>query len=255
MNPSDLIGAAGATSIRLRLDALSPEDGIARYLLDRLTGEQVAAITRALLTDTKATELLNIALPRSLVSPFGLPDSVMTDERMVAIRHADYNRPALLFANTDEDQGASLGDVTLIGAKQLTEEPGPWVEAAAVGLGLSESQIATWMAALKGLTAADDWTLHQIATYVAMTRMRIETDAVPVTDALGWALPALRLPRDSGYFLGLDERDREVPRRWKKLFEKLVAERKPLMVKQRPNRQLIENEELREQFAEVRDDI
>ncbi|WP_189394157.1 hypothetical protein, partial [Mesorhizobium sp. M1D.F.Ca.ET.183.01.1.1] len=57
------------------------------------------------------------------------------------------------------------------------------------------------------------------------------------------------------YFLGLGERDREVPRRWKKLFEKLVAERKPLMVKQRPNRQLIENEELREQFSEVRDDI
>lgn len=255
MNPSDLIGAAGATSIRLRLDAISPEDGMARYLLDRLTGEQVAAITQALLTDAKVTALLKIALPRSLVLPFGLPDSVMTDERMVAIRHADYDRPALLFANTDEDQGASLGDVTLIGAKQLTEEPGPWVEAAAVGLGLSDSQIATWAAALRGLTAADDWTLHQIATYVAMTRSRIETEAVPVTDALGWALPALRLPRDSGFFLGLGERDREVPRRWKKLFEKLVADRKPLMVKQRPNRQLIENEELREQFAEVRDDI
>ncbi|WP_189363140.1 MULTISPECIES: hypothetical protein [unclassified Mesorhizobium] len=98
MNPSDLIGAAGATSIRLCLDALSPEDGMARYLLDRLTGEQVAAITRALLTDPKTTELLKIALPRSLVSPFGLPDSLMTDERMVAIRHSDYNRPALLFA-------------------------------------------------------------------------------------------------------------------------------------------------------------
>ena len=42
MKPSELIGAAGATSIRLRLDALSPDDGVARYLLDRLTGEQVA---------------------------------------------------------------------------------------------------------------------------------------------------------------------------------------------------------------------
>ncbi|NSY51668.1 FtsK/SpoIIIE domain-containing protein [Agrobacterium tumefaciens] len=255
MNPSDLIGAAGATSIRLRLASLTPDDGVARYLLDRLTGEQVAAITRALLLESKTAELLKIALPRSLVSPYGLPDSVMTDERMVAIRHADYDRPALLFANTDEDQGASLGDVTLIGAKQLTEEPGPWVEAAAAGLGLSESQIAAWTAALRGLTAADDWTLHQIASFVAMTRSRIETDAVPVTDALGWALPALRLPRDSGYFLGLGERDRELSRRWKKLFEKLVADRKPLMAKQRPNRQLIENEELREQFAEVRDDI
>ncbi len=255
MKPSDLIGAAGATSIRLRLDALSADDGVARYLLDRLTGEQVAAITRSLLQDAKAGNLLKIALPRSLVSAFGLPESVMTDERMVAIRHAECDRPALLFANTDDDQGASLGDVTLIGAKQLTEEPAPWVDAAATGLGLSQGQIDTWKAALKGLNAADDWTLHQIASYVAMTRTRIESDAVPVLDALGWALPALRLPRDSGFFLGLGERDREVSRRWKKLFEKLVAERKPLLVKQRPNRQLIESEELRDHFEDVREDI
>ncbi|NTA40364.1 FtsK/SpoIIIE domain-containing protein [Agrobacterium salinitolerans] len=255
MKPSDLIGAAGATSIRLRLDALSPDDGVARYLLDRLTGEQVAAITRSLLLDAKAGNLLKIALPRSLVSAFCLPESVMTDERMVAIRHAECDRPALLFANTDDDQGASLGDVTLIGAKQLTEEPAPWVDAAAIGLGLSQGQIDTWKAALKGLNAADDWTLHQIASYVAMTRTRIESDAVPVLDALGWALPALRLPRDSGFFLGLGERDREVSRRWKKQFEKLVAERKPLLVKQRPNRQLIESEELRDHFEDVREDI
>ena len=255
MKPSDLIGAAGATSIRLRLEALSPDDGVARFLLDRLTGEQVAAITRALLVDAKAGNLLKIALPRSLVSPFGLPESVMTDERMVAIRHAECDRPALLFANTDDDQGASLGDVTLVGAKQLTEEPAPWVDAAALGLGLSQSQIDTWKAALKGLNAADDWTLYQIASYVAMTRTKIESDAVPVLDALGWALPALRLPRDSGFFLGLSERDREVSRRWKKLFEKLIAERKPLLVKQRPNRQLIESEELRDHFEDVREDI
>jgi S-DNA-T family DNA segregation ATPase FtsK/SpoIIIE len=255
VKPSDLIGAAGATSIRLRLDTLSPDDGVARYLLDRLTGEQVAAITRSLLLDAKVGNLLKIALPRSLVSAFGLPESVMTDERMVNIRHAECDRPALLFANTDDDQGASLGDVTLIGAKQLTEEPAPWVDAAAIGLGLSQGQIDTWKAALKGLNAADDWALHQIASYVAMTRTRIENDAVPVLDALGWALPALRLPRDSGFFLGLGERDREVSRRWKKLFEKLVAERKPLLVKQRPNRQLIESDELRDHFGDVREDI
>lgn len=255
MNPSDLIGAAGATSIRLRLEALSPDDGVARYLLDRLTGEQVAAITRSLLLDAKAGSLIKIALPRTLVSDFGLPEIVMTDERMVAIRHAECDRPALLFANTDDDQGASLGDVTLIGAKQLTEEPAPWVDAAAIGLGLGQGQIDTWKAALRGLNSADDWTLHQIASYVAMTRARIESDAVPVLDALGWALPALRLPRDSGFFLGLAERDREMSRRWKKLFEKLIAERKPLLVKQRPNRQLIDADELRDHFEGVREDV
>lgn len=255
MTPSDLIGAAGATSIRFRLEALTPDDELARYLLDRLTGEQVAAITRALLADPETATKLMIALPRDLVGPFGLPETVITDERTVRVRNSACNQPAMLLANTDDDQGASLGDVTLIGAKQLTEESGPWVDAAAAGLGLSEGQIEGWKAALKGLNSADDWTLHQIGTFVAMTRERIETEAVPVAVALGWALPALRLPRDSGYFMGLGDKDREQPRRWRKLFEKLVSDRKPLLVKQRPNRQIIESEELRSQFDEVHEDI
>lgn len=255
MTPSELIGAAGATSIRLRVTALSGEDGVARYLLDRLTGEQVAAITTALLADPATAAKLKIALPRSLVAPFGVPEAVMTDERTVAVRHAECDRPALLIANTDDDQGASLGDVTLIGAKQLTEEPGPWIDAAAAGLGLTENQIDAWKCALRGLTAAEDCSLHQIATYVSMTRDRIAAAAVPVPDALGWALPALRLPRDSGYFMSLREKERGQHRRWKKLFDKLVAERKPLMVKQRPNRQVIESEELAQHFQTVREDI
>ena len=255
MTPSDLIGAAGATSIRLRLDALTPDDDLARFLLDRLTGEQVAAITKALLADPVASTRLMIALPRDLVAPFDLPEAVITDERTVRVRNLPCEKPAMLIANTDDDQGASLGDVTLIGAKQLTEEPGPWVDAAAVGLGLSEGQIGGWKAALRGLQSADDWTLHQIGTYVAMVRERIANEAVPVAAALGWALPALRLPRDSGYFMGLSDKDREQPRRWKKLFEKLVSDRKPLLVKQRPNRQIIESDELRSQFNEVSEDI
>lgn len=67
MTPSDLIGAAGATSIRSRLDALASDDELARFLLDRLTGEQVAAITRAILADSEAAAKLMIALPRDLV--------------------------------------------------------------------------------------------------------------------------------------------------------------------------------------------
>jgi S-DNA-T family DNA segregation ATPase FtsK/SpoIIIE len=56
----------------------------------------------------------------------------------------DGDRPALLLANTDDDQGASLQDVTLIGAKQLTEEPRLWVQAASAGLGLPDAQVTIW---------------------------------------------------------------------------------------------------------------
>ena len=255
MTPSDLIGAAGAASIRQRLSSLADADGVARYLLDRLTGEQVAAITHALLKDPATDALLKIALPRTLIGDSDLPEHVVTDERTVAIRHADCDRPALLLANTDDDQGASLGDVTLIGAKQLTEDAEPWVEAATAGLGLPDSQIGAWKAALKGLNAADDWTLHQISNYVALARERIAAESTTVPDALGWALPALHLPRDSGYFLSIRDKEIEQPRRWKRLYEKAVSDRKPLLAKQRPNRQIIESEELRTQFDTVQEDI
>ncbi|OYX25549.1 MAG: hypothetical protein B7Z06_07070, partial [Flavobacteriales bacterium 32-35-8] len=63
MKPADLIGAAGATSIQQRLAALTADDGVARYLLDRLTGEQVAAITAALLKAPGIEAQLKIAMP------------------------------------------------------------------------------------------------------------------------------------------------------------------------------------------------
>jgi len=255
VTPSDLIGAAGAASIRQRLMTLGDSEGVARYLLDRLTGEQVAAITVALLKDASTDALLKIRLPRTLIGEFDLPEHVVTDERTVAVRHADCDRPALLIANTDDDQGASLGDVTLIGAKQLTEDAETWVDAAVAGLGLPDSQIGAWKAALKGLNAAEDWTLHQISRYVAMTRERIATESTTVPDALGWALPALHLPRDSGYFLSIRDKEIEQSRRWKKLFEKLGSDRRPLLAKQRPNRQIIEADELRSQFEAVQEDI
>lgn len=255
MNSADLIGAAGATSIRQRLSELAPDDGVARFLLDRLTGEQVAAITAALLKAPGIDAQLKIAIPRDLVAGHGLPEAVVTDDRTVAVRNAECDKPALLLANTDDDQGASLQDVTLIGAKQLTEDPMAWVDAASAGLGLPDGQLSAWRAALAGLNAADDWTLHQISNFVALTRGRIADESKPVQEALGWALPALHLPRDSGYFMGLKDRDLDQSRRWKRLFDKLISDRKPLLAKQRPNRQVIEPEELQSQFEAAREDI
>ena len=255
MNASELLGAVGAASLRERLASASESDGLARFMLDQLTGQQVAAVVRALLLDGETAKKIKIAVPRDLVAGFDLPEAVVTDERSVALRHAECDHPALLLANTDDDQGASLQDVTLLGAKQLTEEPRLWVGAAAAGLGLPETQLAIWEAALRGLAAAEDWTLHQVSNYVELARRSIANDSKPLLEALGWALPALQLPRDSGYFLAIRPKDQGLPARWKKLFDKLVADRRPLLLKQRPPRQVIEAEELRTQFEAVRDDI
>ena len=109
------------------------DNGVVRYLLDRLTGQQVAAITAALLKAPGVEAQIKIAIPRGLAARFGLPKSVITDDRTVALRYAECDKPALLMANTDDDQGSCPQDVTLIGAKQLTEDVAPWVEAAGAG--------------------------------------------------------------------------------------------------------------------------
>ena len=195
-------------------------------------------------------------MPRDLVAGFDVPVEVTTDERTVALRHAEWDLPALLLANTDDDQGASLQDVTLLGAKQLTEEPRLWVQAASAGLGLPEEPSAIWEAALARVGGLDDWTLHQVSNYVELTRRsrggRIRSRSSKRWDGrcrrcncrdtrgISWHGPAKGLTSTS---------------RWKKNFDKLVTERRPLLVKQRPPRQIIEAEELRTQFANVRDDI
>src|SRR3546814_12853210 len=89
VKPSELIGAAGATSLRQRLGTTSDDDGVARFLLDRLSGEQVAAIAAALLQDPATDALLKIAIPRALVTHFDLPEHVLTDERTTHVRNAE----------------------------------------------------------------------------------------------------------------------------------------------------------------------
>lgn len=255
MNALDLIGTAGAAALDERLEGLGADSGTARFMLDRLTGPQVAAIVRQLVADTSIQSRVKIAVPRALVDGQGLPETVITDERTVAWRHAECDRPALLIANTDDDQGASLHDVALIGAKELKEGPAYWVLPASDGLGLPPEHIEAWQVALKALSSVDDWPLAQLSNYVAMTRDAIDAMSLPVADALGWALPALQLPRDSGYFGSQRPKDLQQLNRWRRLYEKLISDRRPLLSKQRPNRQPIESEELRDQFETVRDEI
>ncbi|SDD08328.1 DNA segregation ATPase FtsK/SpoIIIE, S-DNA-T family [Bradyrhizobium brasilense] len=255
MTGLEILGAVGAASIRDRIKALTDGEGTARFMLDQLTGEQVAAIVKAVLSDKDTSAKIAIRIPRTLVRDLGVPSDVLTDERTVRLRHAEWDVPALLLANTDDDQGASLQDVTLLGAKQLTEEPQLWVQAASVDLGLQDDNKSVWEAALRGLAASDDWTLHQVSNFVELTRRAIAEESKPILVALGWALPALHLPRHSEYFLAGKQRGLTSTARWKKSFDKLIGDRRPLLVKQRPPRQVIESEELKSQFENVRDEI
>lgn len=255
MNGQQLLGAVASASLRRRIEQVAPEDGTARFVLDRLTGAQAASIVRALLESADTEEKFRIFMPRALVAGEDLPESVITDDSTVHHRHAPCDRPALLLANTADDQGDSLGMIALVGAKQLADESELWATIAAQNIGLPEDQVPVWIAALQGLTEAADCSLHQFAEFVALTRSAVVNDGRPLTMALGWALPSLNLPRDSAYFASIRPKDLSKRTRWRTAFTKLVTERGPLLRKVRPNRQVIENEELRSHFATVRDEI
>jgi S-DNA-T family DNA segregation ATPase FtsK/SpoIIIE len=256
VNALDLIGAVGAAVLRSRLSTAISNDGVARFMLNRMKGEQVAAITKALLKDTTTTAKIKFAIPRSLVTNEGLPESVLTDERPVAIRNAPIEGyEALLLANPDDDQGTSLQEVALLGVDELIEEPRLWVEAAQTGLSLPESVETSWLAAMQGFVGAYHWTLPQVANYVADTRARIADEDLPLFDALGWALPALQIPRDSTYFIPMASRDAASVTRWRQSYRKLVADRKPLLVRQRSSRQIIDSTDLSVQLDQVKDQL
>jgi S-DNA-T family DNA segregation ATPase FtsK/SpoIIIE len=255
MNRLDLIGKVATELLRRNLRSESTTDGVARFLLDRLTGLQVAQICKDVMLDPEFRPNIDIKIPRSLVDEYGLPDEALTDERTTFWRNAPCDKPAILLANTNDDQGQSLRDITSIGAGELKSYHDIWVDVASKGLSLNDLQKTHWAQALKGLLSAGEFSLDQFSDYIVKTRLRIKDESVTLIEALGWALPSLRLPRDSGYFTRISESKLGQINQWRKVFQQSITKRGCLLIKQTSTRQIIEVEQLRKTFNEVKDDI
>ncbi len=254
MRAIDLIGQVATKYLQASLIGEDSE-GVARFLLDRLTGEQVTNICKTILDNPNLYNNIKIKIPRNLVVEGDLPEEVLTDEKTVHLRHAPCDKPCLLLANTNDDQGQSLKDISPLGAGLLKEKIEYWVEAAGAGLNLPENQYKQWQKALKGLQSLNDCSLEQFADYVMATREHIAGESVTVTVALGWALPALRLPRDSGYFESIPEKTRGQARSWQTKYQKLISDRRCFLLKQTSSRKPIEAGDLDSAFEELKETI
>lgn len=255
MQTIELIGQVAANFLKRSIQADDTNEGVARFLLNRLTAHQVTAICQAILQDSELASLIKIQVPRNFVADFGLPDEILTDERTVHLRHSACDRPALLLANTSDDQAQSLNDITSVGAQELKGQIECWISLAGRGLGIPDEQIQYWSKALKALQRVGTPSLENFAEYIVQTRSRILAESLPVIDALGWALPALRLPRDSGYFRGIPETQLGTTQRWEKLFQQAFAKRACLLLKQTPSGKPIDEQDLQIAFDKVKDDI
>jgi DNA segregation ATPase FtsK/SpoIIIE, S-DNA-T family len=258
VNSLELIGAVGARILAEELDkSLSnAQAGIARYLLDRLQKDQTIAIVHAVINDKELSSKVFVAIPANVAEGTDLPARVVTGERNATYfrnREPPNGEQALLVVNIDDIQNVSLGDMTRIGSKMLTDRMDLWVDIAAKDLVLPETSKEVWKAALKGLTDAHVFTVGQLAKYISATRARIQEEGQPLQSTLGYCLPILRVPRDST--LAIAEQQQRHRSAWKKKFEQMVHERAPLLRKQTKSRQILEREELAQQFRKVRDEI
>ncbi len=257
MNQLELIGKVAVEFLKQNIGS-DHSDGIARFLLDRLSGPQVSIICKEILEDEYLSQIVDIKIPAELAVGQNLPESIITTERTTALRHAFTEKPALLLANNNDDQGPSLRNIFTIGANDLKANPRLWVKIATndiASINGSERLLNIWEKALLGLLSTTDSSLEMFSNYIALTREKIVEDGATLIDALGWALPALKIPRDSGYFYIIPDNRLTYKKNWANSFKELKTKRSYYLYKLTPTRDVIENEQLRNSFEEVKEFI
>lgn len=257
MDQLNLIGKVAVEFLKQNI-GLEDNDGIARFLLDRLSSQQVSVICKEILNDDQLSKIVDIKIPAELAEGQDLPESIITNERTTALRHTHTEKQVLLLANNNDDQGPSLRNIFKIGANDLKVNTRLWVKIAANDLphiNGSERLINIWEKALTGLQDVTDWSLEMFSSYISLTRQKLHEDGSTLISALGWALPALKIPRDSGYFYVIPENKQTYKNNWNKSFKELKDKRSYYLYKLTPNKDVIENEQLKNSFEEVKDYI
>lgn len=251
----ELIGAVAALYLHAQLGGDDQSAGTARFIIDCLSPAQTAAIARAILRDPELSKLFDVKLPRTFMADRGLPDDALTDERTTYHRSAPCDKPALLLANTGDDEEQSLRDLTPVGAPDLQAHPDIWVRVAATGLPLSDEHRHWWVRALTGLQDLRFVSLDRYADYVLRTRSLVDAEGLPIIHALGAALPALRIPKDTYYFDAIADRARGHASKWRTMFGSAHGKRASYLSKQTPAGSVLSEDDLRSAFAKVRDSI
>lgn len=251
MNVSSLVGAVAAAYLR---EELLADTGVvqstARYVLN-LSAEQVAAVARAVLTDPLLNDRIDIKLPISLVNGQGLPKETLTTESATFYRNADCPKAAYLLAEHEHGEDASIREIARLGPPELLERIDLWVREASRGLPIAQEQQKWWEKALTGLRDLRIVSIDRFAAYILRTRRENEEAGRPIIDALGAAMPALRLPNDPACFGSLKERQRGHASAWKQQFSNAHKRRSGPLLKQTSSQLLLSEEDLRNAFSKV----
>lgn len=257
-----IVGRVGADILQSRLADARQNDGsgsdsAALFRLDKLSPGQIAAVVREILANPDLAPRVDLKIPETLVTGEDIPPEALTNLNAGAVRNAGTSRETLLTANGNEHNLAdTLGHVTALGAREFRANEGSWVEAACHVAGMSPTpeDRAVFRAGLKGLMAASELSLSQLGQYCAKISEATNTFGHPIRHALGWALPWVGLPRDTLLFSNARTFGTAATP-WRKAFDKIFANRAPVLSHLRPNGQPLDPEEMRERLEQNADQI
>jgi S-DNA-T family DNA segregation ATPase FtsK/SpoIIIE len=257
VNVAELIGEIVAQFLKgeLASERDAANEGTARYIIDSLSAEQMAAIARRILRDPELSDRVDLRLPERALQGSGLPDAVLTSHPATYFRNITIVKPLLLVATSGDDEDQSLKEFTRLGSPELQDRPELWVKVAAEGLSLTEQNAKWWEKALAGVLELRGFSLDRLGAYVLRTRAAVEGDGLPILIALGNALPALRLPRDSVSGNRVKEKSRGHVSAWKSLFSSMSKSRGCYLRKRTPSQLILGEDDLRSAFEKVKDAI
>lgn len=256
MKVPELIGAVAAAILReeLAADPTTLGQGTLRFVLN-LSPDQAAAVAHAVLADELLRERIEIKLPASHLAGYGLPEDTLTTLPATYFRNATCSKAGFLLAEVDHDEEASFHEIAQLGPAELLDRLDLWVRVVADGLQLAREHTRWWEKALTGLRDLRLVSLDRFTAYVLRTRECVDLDGQPILFALGAALPALRLPRDTCYFNAVKEKSRGFASAWRSQFASAQRRRGCLLLKQTPTQILLSEEDLLTAFDKVREAI
>ena len=252
MTVSQFVGAVTVAILREELTSDSSDtQGTGRFALN-LNPEQTAAVAYAVLADSVLRDKIELKLPVDYLKGYGLPAETMTSFPATYFRNASCPKAAFLLADVEHHEEASFNEIARLGPAELFDRLDLWVREVSSDLYLSDEQLRWWEKNLTGLRDLRLVSLDRFATYVLKTRDAVRSDGLPLLHALGAALPALRLPRDSFFFNGIKDKARGYPSAWRAHFAAAQKRRAGLLLKQTPSQLLLSEEDLNAAFDKVR---
>ena len=246
------INAAIARVIRrvLRNRAATTNEGLQFYFQD-IRSECVAEAVNLIRNDAQLGPITEIHVARNVFSGNGLPDSLLTDRAVGDFRNGEFEpgRRLMLLGPPDSREWETLRFIKPFGETQIMDAVDEWVCEFATNIVDAQNR-AWWAKALEGLNVLQFAELDQFAAFVLRTAEALNS-GIPLTEALGQSLPALRLSRFLALF-AIQDRERGHKSQWQRKFSDHKKRTQCYLSKKDKSEAFLEKDALEKAFEEYK---